>query len=123
MCSLLQSSIPHVTEQRNYNFTIFYCPGKTNADADGLLPMPLDIENYMKSCTADVGQEAISASMESVTVQQGDPFQGVRVIQVSSLRLIKGLDTNQPFTPDQIRGAQEADEVLSRVLWYKSQKS
>ncbi|CAJ1087323.1 unnamed protein product [Xyrichtys novacula] len=110
-----------VAELANFNFTIRYRPGKTNIDADGLSRMPLDIDSYMRSCTAEVGQEAISASMESVSVEQRDPCQGVGVFQVSALKLIKDSDTNQPFTPDQIRRAQEADEVLSRVLWYKSQ--
>ncbi|KAL3969298.1 transcription factor SOX7/8/10/18 (SOX group E/F) [Sarotherodon galilaeus] len=109
-----------VAELASYNFTIRYRPGKTNADADGLSRMPLDIDSYMKSCTAEVGQEAISASMESVTVEERDPCQGVGVIQVSALKLIKDSDTTQSFTPDQIRRAQEADEVLARVLWYKS---
>lgn len=80
----------------------------------------MDIDSYMKSCTTEVGQEAIGASMESVTVQQRDPCVGVGVIQVSALKLIKDLDTNQLFTPDQIREAQKADQVLLRVLSYKS---
>uniref|UniRef100_A0A1A8SA02 Gypsy retrotransposon integrase-like protein 1 n=1 Tax=Nothobranchius rachovii TaxID=451742 RepID=A0A1A8SA02_9TELE len=109
-----------VAELASYNFTIRYRPGKTNADADGLSRMPLDMDSYMKSCTAEVGQEAISASMESATVEERDPCQGVGVIQVSALTLIKDSDTTQSFTPDQIRRAQEADEVLTRVLWYKS---
>lgn len=83
--------------------------------------MPLDIDSYMRCCTAEVGQETISASMESVAVEQRDPCQGIGVIQVSALQLVKDSDTNQPLMPDQIRRAQETDEVLSRVLWYKSQ--
>lgn len=39
---------------------------------------------------------------------------------MSALKLIKDSDTTQSFTADQIRRAQEADEVLARVLWYKS---
>ena len=38
-----------VAELASYNFTICYRPGKTNADADGLSRMPLDIDSYMKS--------------------------------------------------------------------------
>ena len=110
-----------VAELASYNFTIRYRPGKTNADADGLSRMPLDIDSYMKSCTAEVGQEAISASMESVVLEQRYPCQGIGVIQVSALKLIKDADATQSFTPDQICRAQEEDEVLSRVLWYKSQ--
>ncbi|KAK7891779.1 hypothetical protein WMY93_023742 [Mugilogobius chulae] len=105
-----------VAELADYNFTIRYRPGKTNADADGLSRMPLDIENYMISCTAEVSQAAISASMESVKVE----CQGVGVIQVSALTLIKDSNTNQPFTPEQIRKAQGEDEILAQVIWYKN---
>uniref|UniRef100_A0A3B3D0E6 Gypsy retrotransposon integrase-like protein 1 n=1 Tax=Oryzias melastigma TaxID=30732 RepID=A0A3B3D0E6_ORYME len=83
--------------------------------------MPLNIEDYMNSCTAEVSQEAISASMESVTVEQRDPCQGVGMIQVTALKLVKETNTNQPFTPDQIRKAQEGDEVLARVILFKLQ--
>lgn len=62
-----------VTELANYKFFI-RCPGKTNTDVGGL---SLEIDSYMRNCTAEVGQEAISASMESVAVEQIDPCQGV----------------------------------------------
>jgi len=100
---------------------IRYHPGKTNANADGLSRMPLDIDSYMRSCTAEVGQEDISASMESVVLEQRYPCRGIGVIQVSALKLIKDADAAQSFTPNQIRRSQKEDKVLSRVLWYKSQ--
>lgn len=43
------------------------------------------------------------------------------MIQVSALSLVKDSETSQPLTPDQIRKAQEEDEILSRVIWYKLQ--
>ncbi|KAG1936440.1 interleukin-1 receptor accessory protein-like 1-A [Pimephales promelas] len=41
--------------------------------------------------------------------------------EVSALSLVKDRETSKPLTTDQIRKAQEEDEILSRVLWYKSQ--
>jgi len=32
-------------------FTIKYCPGKINEDADGLSRMPLDMEKFMHACS------------------------------------------------------------------------
>ncbi len=110
-----------VAELADYNFTIRYRPGKNNSDADGLSRMPLDIEDYMHSCTAEASQDVISASMERVVAERRNPCQGVGLIQVSALSLVKDSETSHPLTPDQIRKAQEEDEILSRVLWYKSQ--
>ncbi len=110
-----------VAELVDYNFTIRYCPGKNNSDADGLSGMPLDIEDYMHSCTAEASQDVISASMERVVAERRNPCWGVGLIQVSALSLVKDSETIHPLTPDQIRKAQEEDEILSRVLWYKSQ--
>ena len=111
-----------VAELADYNFTIRYRPGKNHSDADGLSRMPLDFEEYIRSCTAESGQEAISASMESLTIERKDPCRGSQVVHVSALSLVKDSETSEPLTPDQIRKAQEEDEILSRVLWYKSQR-
>lgn len=59
--------------------------------------------------------------MERVTVERRNPCQGVGVIRVSALGLVKDCEISQPLTPDKIRKAQEEDEILSRVIWYKSQ--
>lgn len=32
----------------DFIFTITYCPGETNADADGLSHLPLGMEEYMQ---------------------------------------------------------------------------
>ncbi|KAL0152786.1 hypothetical protein M9458_052509 [Cirrhinus mrigala] len=110
-----------VAELADYNFTIRYRPGKNNSDADGLSHMPLNTEDYMRSCTAEVSQDVISASMERVVAERRNPCWGVGLIQVSALSLVKDSETSQPLTPEQIHKAQGEDEILSRVLWYKSQ--
>lgn len=110
-----------VAELADYNFTIRYRPGKNSTDANGLSRMPLDIEDYMRSCTSETSQETISASMENVMVERRNPCQGTRVFHINAFGLVKGGETGQPLTPAQIRKAQEEDAILSRVLWYKSQ--
>lgn len=59
--------------------------------------------------------------MESVTVKSRNPCQGVGVVHISTLDLVKDCGTGQPLTPVQIRKAQEEDKILSIVLWYKLQ--
>ena len=110
-----------VAELADYNFTIRYRPGRSNSDADGLSRMPLDMEEYMSHCSKEVSQDTISASMESVKVQRRALCLGIGVVHISALSLVKDCETGQPLTPAQIRKAQEEDEQLSRVLWYKSQ--
>lgn len=55
-----------VGELSEFSFTMKYRPGKNNADAGGLSHMPLDINEFMKQCTEEVGQEVISASVQGV---------------------------------------------------------
>ena len=51
-------------------FTIKYRPGKTNQDADTLSTMPLNIEEYMRSSTAEPSQETIKASITGIQAQK-----------------------------------------------------
>lgn len=91
-----------VAELADYHFTIRYRPGKNNNDADGLSRMPLSIEEYMNSCTKEVGGETVSGFMEEITVERRDPCQGIGVIQIDALSLIRDGNSNsndQPLTP------------------------
>lgn len=40
-----------VAQLADFNFSIKYHPGKSNADVDGLSRMPLDIDRLMEECT------------------------------------------------------------------------
>lgn len=113
-----------VAELADYHFTIHYHSEKNNNDADGLSWMPLDIEDYMNSCTREVSGETVDAFMENVKIEKGNPCKGVGVIKTCALSLMKDSNssTSQHLTPSQIRKAQEEDEVLARVIWYKSQR-
>lgn len=86
--------------------------------------MPLGIEDYMNSCTREVSGETVDAFMESVKVETEHPCKGVGVIRTCALSLMKDSNgsTSQPLTSSQIRKAQEDDEVLAPVIWYKSHR-
>lgn len=58
-----------VGELSEFDFSIKNRPGKSNADADGLSRMPLDINAFMTQCTEEVGQEVISVAVQGVRVQ------------------------------------------------------
>ena len=59
-----------VAELAYSNFTIKYKPGKNNQDAGTLSRMPLNIEEYMRSCTVEASQETIQASMAGIQAQE-----------------------------------------------------
>uniref|UniRef100_H3B5S1 Gypsy retrotransposon integrase-like protein 1 n=1 Tax=Latimeria chalumnae TaxID=7897 RepID=H3B5S1_LATCH len=80
----------HSTQLADFNITIKYCPGKSNADADGLSRMSLDMDSYMSQCTEDIHQEDANHS-----------------------------STFQPMPREEIQRAQERDLVIGRVLKYK----
>lgn len=59
-----------VAELADFNFTIKYRPGKTNADADGLSRMPIDFKDYMSHCTQSISQDVVTATQQGILVQQ-----------------------------------------------------
>ena len=73
-----------VAQLADFDFSIKYRPGRCNADADGLSRMPLEIDTFMQQCTEDISQEAISASVEGVSMQQ-IPSTGVSMINLDTL--------------------------------------
>ncbi|KAL1252633.1 hypothetical protein QQF64_017326 [Cirrhinus molitorella] len=63
-----RNSVGHrwVAQLANFNFSIKYHPGKSNADADGLCQMPVNIDQFMEQCTGGVSQEVISVFIQGV---------------------------------------------------------
>ena len=52
-----------VGELADFNFEIWYRPGKSNTNADILSRIPADFKNYMCSCTERVVPESLQASI------------------------------------------------------------
>ena len=62
-----------VSELADFNFEIKYRPGKVKKDADTLSRLPLDINQYIPTCTQETAQDVISAALSSVmALQNGD---------------------------------------------------
>ena len=105
-----------VSELTDFNFKIYYKPGRLNNDADGLSRMPLEVSEFTEEVTPDV----ISASMEALSVQKNDSA------WVASLDIISS-DTEgeddivspvKPLSKGELKEAQRNDPVISRVLSY-----
>lgn len=114
-----------VAELADFNFTIKYRPGRTNADADGLSRMPIDFEDYMSRCTQTVSQDAVAATEQCILVQQTEhapmftavSFHGLKQ-QTETERL---LDTIQPLPKEEICVAQQQDPVIGKMYSYPKQ--
>lgn len=112
-----------VGELADFNFTIRYRPGKRNADADGLSRLPLDINQYMDQCTAEVKQEVIGAAVECAVLQRGSTFHGTTIVSQSAISLVQdttSLSAGKSLSPEDIRVSQEQDPVIGRFLQHKS---
>ncbi len=57
-----------VGELSDFHFDIKYRPGKENIDADTLSRGPLDIEQYVSSCSGEMSVEAVRATWEGSQV-------------------------------------------------------
>ena len=68
------SAVGHrwVAELADFNFDIKYRPGKLNIDADVLSHLPLDPNEYMENCTAEMEKDAICATVQAVILQGED---------------------------------------------------
>lgn len=111
-----------VGELSEFDFSIKYRPGKSNADADGLSRMPLDINAFMKQCTEEVGREVFSAAVQGVSVQGDTPLVWITPVPIETLDLVRDASAHfraQSLTPEQIRESQERDPVIGQVLRYK----
>ena len=111
-----------VGELSEFDFSIKYRPGKSNADADGLSRMPLDINAFMTQCTEEVGQEVFSAAVQGVSVQGDTPPVWVATVPIETLDLVRDASAHprtKSLTPEQIRDSQKRDPVIGQVLHYK----
>lgn len=112
-----------VAELADFNLTMKSRAGKSNADADGLSHMPLDINSFMSQCTEEIRPNTISATMTGVTVGREKPTWESVCIQAKYPSLVHDAPSNalgSPLTPEELREAQEKDPVVGRAILYIS---
>ena len=79
------SAVGHrwVAELADFNFDIKYRPGKSNIDAHMLSRQPLDPNEYMVICTAEMEKDAICATMQAVILQGEDVTHWVAAVSAN----------------------------------------
>ena len=108
-----------VAELADFNFNIKYRPGKSNADADTLSRLPLDMENYMRTCTTEVSQAELETTVHAIEAQsQGTVTWASAITTDPETLLPTTLPGNQMFSKRDVQRAQKEDQCLARVIFF-----
>lgn len=101
-----------VGELADFNFIIKNRPSKRNANADGLSRLPLDINQYMAQCTAEVKQDVIKLAVNSVCFQKRGQFQ--RIISLVNMSSVSS--KIQPHSQTRLSHKRKSEPVKKRML-------
>ncbi|KAL0185286.1 hypothetical protein M9458_002856, partial [Cirrhinus mrigala] len=103
-----------VGQLADFHFDVTYRPGKVNIDADVLSRCPLDIDTFIKECSEELSQDAVSAVWEgNRRAKQGD------VPWVAALSLASADQPMQTISRDELVQKQRADPAIGKVLEMK----
>ena len=113
-----------LSELADYNFDITYRPGKVNRDADTLSRLPMDIDQYMPSCTQETSQEVISATLSGVMALQHGGTVWITTVsdKTETLDLESDILDSRKYDkiePHVILASQKRHPSIGRVLAYK----
>ena len=118
------SAVGHrwVAELADFNFDIKYRPGKSNIDADMLSRLPLDPNEYIENCSAEMEKDA-SATIQAVILQGEDITPWVVAVSanidiVHAEPAVTDLVFRQLTSEDRQR-AQWEDPDVSQISVYK----
>ncbi|KAL0151336.1 hypothetical protein M9458_053330 [Cirrhinus mrigala] len=112
-----------VSELADFHFTIRYCPGKENIDADSLSRMPADLETTMRECTEEFSSDCVAAVIQVVEIQD-DPNVPFAVACQSVLGCMGENEENvrgengllKPLSKEEIRQAQKDDKDIGVIV-------
>ena len=109
-----------VGELSDFRFDIKYRPGKSNADADTLSRLPLDIENYAKSCTEEFTNDVVRAVWDGSKVAKQKDVAWVAALNISSQAPPSpSLDQITAISHDELVEAQRVDGAIGEVIKLK----
>lgn len=110
-----------VAELADFQFSIKYRPGRANRDADGLSRMPLDMEQYMQTCTQTVAPEVINSVTQSLAVQMCESEPWLCPLTISTVLAQENEEVSMSgleLTKTDLKQAQEEDPVIGEVRKY-----
>lgn len=111
-----------VAELPDFNFQIFYKPGRLNNDADGLSCMPLDIDLYAQQCTKTVELKEVKAVVSMLSLREMQNLPSVWVHSLSNIYElpidveIQGSTGIKTLTKQELKVSQEEDLTMGKVI-------
>lgn len=111
-----------IAELADFNFSIKYRPGKVNGDADGLSRMPLDMEQYIKTCSQETEPEVIATITQTLQLEscKREPWMCAATITAActDVENEKVASPVKEITTETLKKAQEDDPVIGKVRQY-----
>lgn len=111
-----------IAELADFNFSIKYRPGKVNGDADGLSRMPLDMEQYMKTCSQEMEPEVITTVTQTLQLEscEHEPWMCPVTIKAActDVKRERVASPVKEITIETLKKAQEDDSIIGRAREY-----
>lgn len=111
-----------IAELADFRFSIKYRPGRANGDADGLSRMPLDMEQYMHTCSQEMEPETIKTVTQTLQLESEghEPWMCPVTIAAACTEheLERVTSPVAEISNENIKKAQEDDPVLGKVREY-----
>lgn len=110
-----------IAELADFNFSIKYRPGKANGDADGLSRMPLDMEQYMGTCSQEMEPEVITTVTQALQLESHEHQPWMCPATISTACDVEQERITSPvaeLSTEKLKKAQEDDPVIGKVREY-----
>lgn len=109
-----------VGELSEFRFNIKYRPGKINIDADTLSRIPLDIDNYVATCTEELSQDVLHATWEGGRVAQKKDVAWIAALYTSSADVMPQPHSLLPeISLKELVKAQQDDPGIGEIIKLK----
>lgn len=109
-----------VGELSEFRFNIKYRPGKNNINADTLSCIPLDIDNYVITCTDELSQEVLQATWEGGRAAQKKDVAWIAALYTSSADVMQQPHSLLPeISLEDLATAQRDDPGIGEIIKLK----
>ncbi|KAL1261163.1 hypothetical protein QQF64_008990 [Cirrhinus molitorella] len=115
-----------VGELSDFHFDIKYRPGKENIDADTLSHCPLDIEQYVASCSEEMSIDAVCATWEGSQVAKKRDVAWIATLITAQNSIITNTCPEFPhhgflstIHPSELQRAQKEDPAIGEIIKLK----
>lgn len=113
-----------VGELSEFHFNIKYRPGKNNIDADTLSRIPLDIDNYVSSCTEELSQDVLHATWEGGRAAQKKDVAWIATLYTSSADVMPQPHSLWPeISQAELAKAQRDDPGIGEIMRLKEKSN